>query len=183
MRNAFLFFCVSVFVIACNDSTEKTAATTATDPGTSTAAPTDLAYTAKYSSSWSTDVSDADLKMVLMTYKDWENGNIEPLSKAMGDSVIFDMSSGVRFEGTNAELTKRWSTYRDSLSSVKIEMHAWQKMYSTDKKQAHVVVWYDEWDTYKDGRVDSATYHDINRVKDGKIVWYSQYKRPLMPRK
>jgi ketosteroid isomerase-like protein len=63
------------------------------------------------------------------------------------------------------------------MSSVTIDMHAWQKMYATDKKEGHIVTWYKEIDTYKNGKVDSATYHDINRVKDGKIVWYSTMKR------
>jgi len=35
-------------------------------------------------------------------------------------------------------------------------------------------------ETYKDGRVDSAYWHDVNMVKNGKIVWYSQYKRPIV---
>ena len=71
-----------------------------------------------------------------------------------------------------------FTTYRDSLSSVTIDMQGWQKMYATDKKDGYIVTWYDETDTYKTGKVDSASYHDINQVKDGKIVWYSQYKRP-----
>ncbi len=74
---------------------------------------------------------------------------------------------------------KMWKTYRDSLSSVRIVMDAWQKMYATDKKMGFVVTWYNEYDTYKNGKVDSAAYHDINLVKDGKIVALEQYKRPL----
>ena len=71
-----------------------------------------------------------------------------------------------------------FTTYRDSLSSVTIDMQDWQKMYATDKKNGYIVTWYDETDTYKTGKVDSASYHDINQVKDGKIVWYAQYRRP-----
>ncbi len=57
-------------------------------------------------------------------------------------------------------------------------MSAWHKMYSTDKKEALIVTWYDETDTYKNGKVDSAAYHDINGLKDGEIVYYGQFKRP-----
>jgi hypothetical protein len=57
-------------------------------------------------------------------------------------------------------------------------MTAWNKMYSTDKNEGFVVTWYDETDTYKNGKVDSASYQDINMMKDGKIIYYSQYKRP-----
>jgi hypothetical protein len=99
------------------------------------------------------------------------------LENALADSVDLDMSSGEHSKKTRAEIIKMWSTYRDSLSSVKIDMAAGHKMYSTDKNDAYIVTWYDETDTYKNGKVDSATYHDINQVKNGKIVWYSQYKR------
>jgi hypothetical protein len=52
-------------------------------------------------------------------------------------------------------------------------------MYSTDKKDTYIVTWYKEYDVFSSGRVDSASYHDINQLKDGKIVWYSQFKRRL----
>ena len=73
---------------------------------------------------------------------------------------------------------KRWSSFRDSLSSVTMDMQGWKKMYGTDKNDGYIVTWCKEIDTFKNGKVDSADYHDINQVKDGKIVWYSQYKRP-----
>lgn len=174
----FLYFVLSAFVWSCNDEKTEPAATDAGSTTATTATdPADLPYKASYSSSWSTEVSDADLKMVMNTYKDWADGNMSGLAAGMADSVNVEFGTGDHFSGTNAELMKLWKTYRDSLSAVKIDMAGWHRMYSTDKKEGYIVTWYDEWDTYKDGRVDSATYHDINQVKNGKIVWYSQYKR------
>jgi ketosteroid isomerase-like protein len=174
-----ILLCVSagVLLLSCNSKTEST---TATSPD-STAATTPavaLPYTASYASNFTTDVSDADLNMVLMTYKDWADGSIPNLSNSIADSIAVEFSSGDHFSGTKADLMKLWGTYRDSLSSVIIDMQGWQKMYAPDKKEAHIVTWYKETDTYKSGKVDSAYFHDINRVKDGKITWYSQYKRP-----
>jgi hypothetical protein len=177
MKKILSCFCLATFLLSCNSGEQKTATTTSTSDST-TKSTVDLPYTASYSSSWSTDVSDADLKMVLTTYKDWTDNNMSGLASAMADTVTFDMSSGDRKKLTKADLTKLWTTYRDSLSSVKIDMVAWQKMYATDKKEGYILTWYDETDTYKTGKVDSASYHDINRVKDGKLVWYLQYKRP-----
>ncbi len=169
------FFCGTVLLSCNNDKVESAATATADSTAKSTV---DLPYTASYSSSWSTDVSDADLKMVLMTYKDWADGNISGLANSISDTLAVDMSSGEHMRKPKADIMKMWSTYRDSLSSVKIDMAGWQKMYSTDKKEGYIVTWYDETDTYKNGKVDSASYHDINQVKNGKITWYSQYKRP-----
>ena len=176
MKKSFFFFLCAMFLLSCNN--DKVESTTSSSADSTAKSSVDLPYKASYTSNFTTDVSDADLKMVLMTYKDWENGNITGLGSAMGDTVTVDMSSGDHLKKTNADLMKMWSTYRDSLSSVKIDMQAWQKMYAPDKKDGYVVTWYDETDTYKNGKVDSASYHDINQVKDGKIIWYAQYKRP-----
>jgi hypothetical protein len=173
-----LLLCGIVAVFAsCNDEAEVKG-TTATTPDTADKTPAGLPFTATYSSNFTKDVSDADLKMVLTSYKDWADGNMSGLSAAMGDSVWVDFSDGSHLNGTNAELMKRWSTYRDSLSSVVIEMQAWDRFYEPNKKDAFVNTWYKEIDTYKSGKVDSAYYQDINQIKNGKIVWFSQYKRP-----
>ena len=176
MKKILLCFSFATFLLSCNNDKDKTATTGTMD---STAKSTvDLPYTASYTSNWSTDISDADLKTVLMTYKDWSDGNVDGLVNSMADTVTVDMYSGDHMVLAKGDLKKFWTTYRDSLSSVKIDMQSWQKMYATDKKEGYIVTWYDETDTYKTGKVDSATYHDINQEKDGKITWYSTYKRP-----
>ena len=171
----FCLLAVALFA-ACNN--EKKDGDKEVKATVSETTPTDLPYKASYSSSFNQDVSDADLKMVLMTYKDWADGNMANLGKSMGDSVVVDFNDGNNFNGVNADLMKRWTTFRDSLSSVAIDMEAWHKMYAADKKEGYVVTWYKETDTYKTGKVDSAWYHDINQIKNGKITYYRQYKRP-----
>jgi hypothetical protein len=177
MKKILLCFSFAAFLLSCNSNQEKTTATTSTADST-TKSTVDLPYKATYSSSWSADISDADLKMVLTTYKDWADGNMSNLAAMFADSVDVDLSSGDHFRLPKDSLIKMFGHYRDSLSSVKIDMGGWNKMHSTDKKDDFIVTWYDETDTYKIGKVDSASYHDINQVKDGKIVWYAQYKRP-----
>jgi ketosteroid isomerase-like protein len=179
MKRIILCLCLSAFFLSCNNdkTAEKTETPATGDKGGTTTA-VDLPYKAEFSSSFTDDVSDADLKMVLTSYKDWSDANMNGLGKAMGDTVRVEMSNGDHWVKTNADLMKMWSTNRDSLSSVKIQMTAWRKMYATDKKLGFVVTWYDETDTYKTGKVDSASYQDVNGIKDGKITYYSQYKRP-----
>lgn len=178
MRKIFLCFTSAMFLLSCNSEKEKTAAATETATTTAAEHPSvELPYKASYSSSFTTEVSDADLKTVLDTYKDWTAGNFDEFAKAIGDTVEYDATSGYSMRLPKAEIMKLWKSFRDSLSSVSIDMYAWHKMYASDKKEGHVVTWYKEIDTYKDGRVDSATYHDINGIKDGKITWYSSMKR------
>lgn len=178
MRKIFLCVGSAIFLLSCNADKDKTASSAETKTDTVAEKSTmEMPYKASYSSNFTTDVSDADLKMVLNSYKDWSAGNIDALINSMGDSVYYDASDGSSSHLPKAGLKKLWTNFRDSLSSVTIDMYGWQKMYAADKKEGHVVTWYKEIDTYKDGRVDSATYHDINGLKDGKIIWYSSMKR------
>src|SRR5262245_15656260 len=135
MKKAITCISLSLLLFACGSSETKTTAESTTAAGEKSTV--DLPYTAAYSSQWSTDVSDADLKTVLMSYKDWEDGNMSGLSKAMADTIVVDMSTGDHLTKSNADLMTLWTTYRDSLSSVKITMQGWHKMYSTDKKEGY----------------------------------------------
>src|SRR6476660_10462642 len=179
MKGTILCLCFAMLLFSCYNSKTETASSSAdTTAATAKTTMTDLPYTASYSTNFTDDVSDADLKMVLMTYKDWADGNISNLANSMGDSVFVEFNNGDKFNGKKADLMKIWSKTRDSLSSVTIEMQVWKKMYEPNKKDAAILTWYKEIDTYKTGRVDSGYYHDINGIKDGKINYYDQYKRP-----
>lgn len=181
MKKFFLCLSATAFLLSCNNDKDKTADTTVTKDSTmattSETTPADLPYKASFSSSFTTDVTDADLKTVLMSYKDWADGNMSNVAKEYGDTLTWDRPNGDHFNLPNAGIMKMWTTYRDSLSSVSIDMQAWQKMYATDQKNAFVVAWYKEIDTYKNGKADSGYYHDINLIKDGKITALEQYRR------
>jgi len=178
MKKFLLCFCLAAFLLSCNSDSEKTAATSSDNPdSTKNAMAVDLPYKASYSSNFTTDVSDADLKLVLMSYKDWAAGNMDIVATEYGDTLEWIRPSGDRYNLPNAGIMKMWKTYRDSLSSVTIDMQAWQKMYASDRQEKYVVTWYKEIDTYKSGKADSGYYHDINQVKNGKIIQLEQYKR------
>jgi hypothetical protein len=176
MKKMFFACCCAAALLACNNE-KKEGGDEAAQAAATTAA-TDLPYTAMYTTNWTDNVSDADLKTVLQSYKDWETGNMDGLAAAMADTADIDMSDGTHLRLSNADLKAKWTGYRDSLSSVSIKMDTWKKMYSPKDSNSFIIVWYDEYDTYKNGKVDSASYHDINGIKDGKIIWFSQYKRP-----
>jgi ketosteroid isomerase-like protein len=177
MKKFLLCFCLGAFLLSCNSDKDKEKTESAATMDAGTKSTVDLPYKASYSSSFSTDISDADLKLVLMSYKDWADGNMSNVTKEYGDSLEWDRPTGEHYKLPNADIMKMWTTYRDSLSSVVIDMQGWQKMYATDRKEGYVVTWYKETDTYKTGKVDAGYYHDINQVKDGKIVHLEQYKR------
>ena len=167
----FASFTLAVVFIACNNKTEiKTS---------SSASNISLPYKAAYTTDFNDNVSDSDLLMILNTYKYWENGDLKALRATMSDSIYADLSEGLKFNGRSDTLMKIWQTYRDSLSSVKITMDVWRKNHSVKDSMDYITTWYKEIDTYKMGRVDSAKYADVNGIKNGKFVWYSQYRQKL----
>jgi ketosteroid isomerase-like protein len=178
MRKMFFVAAMAAILISCNNKKEKDAASTG-DGKNSTVSNSDLPYTATFPGNFSQDVSEADLKSVMQSYKEWENGDMVKTAGFYGDSVMWQRNNGDKKLWSNADLMKEWSTYRDSLSKVVIQMDAWDKAYEINKKESYVLTWYREYDTYKSGKVDSGDYHDVNLIKDGKIVYYSQYRRAL----
>jgi hypothetical protein len=181
MKKVLFILSIGIFLVSCKEQVKVKSASTTSEP--SVATNLNLPYSPAYVADWNNNVSDADLQTVMNSYKYWQDNNMPDLGKTMADSVSLDMSTGVHKWLSNADLMKMWNLYRDSLKSVKIVMQSWNKMYSPTKKEAYIVTWYDETDTYKNGKVDSATYHDINQLKNGKISWFSQYKRPMIAAK
>lgn len=171
MKKYILIFFSSAFaIVSCQN---KEAAKTATTSSIQ------LPYTASYTTDFTNNVSDSDLLVALNSYKYWESGDMNSLRSTMGDSMSVNAADGFKFSGLTDSLMKAWMTMRDSLSSVKITMDVWLKNHSVKDGQDYINVWYKEIDTYKTGKVDSASYEDDNGVKDGKIIWYSSHKQIL----
>jgi ketosteroid isomerase-like protein len=182
MKKIIAIFVLSTALFSCAGDKEKKV----DDAAVPTDAPTvkavepavEMPYTATYSSNFTQDVPEAEVKTVLDSYKYWASGDVDALGNLMGDTATIEGADGSTMHLSNADLKKFWKLHRDSLSSVKVNMEAWTKIRS-DKGDNIVLTWYKEYDAYKTGKVDSATYHDINVVKNGKIVVYSTYKKPL----
>jgi hypothetical protein len=167
----FAVFSLAVVFIACNNKSE----TNTSSSGSSIKLP----YESGYTTDFNNKVSDSDLLLVLNSYKYWETGDLNALRSTMGDSMSVNGATGFKFNGLTDSLMKTWQVSRDSLSSVVITMDVWLKNHSLKDSNDYINVWYKEIDTYKTGKVDSANYSDINMTKNGKIVWFSQYKQQL----
>jgi hypothetical protein len=160
---------LTVLIVACNNKEEtKTTASTIKLP-----------YEAGYATDFTNNVSDSDLLLTLNSYKYWETGDLNALRTTMGDSVSVYGADGFKFHGLSDSLMKTWTVERDSLSSVVIKMDVWLKNHAVKDSSDFINVWYKEIDTYKTGKVDSAYYEDDNRLKNGKIVWFSSHKQHL----
>ena len=166
---------LSVLFIACNNKEDKTEGTKSS---------LKLPYEAGYTTDFTTNVSDSDLLTVLNSYKYWETGDMQGLRSTMADTISVQGADGFRFKGATDSLMKIWTAYRkDSLSSVAITMEVWLKNHANKDTTDYVNVWYKEIDTYKSGKVDSASYEDDNAIKNGKIIWFSSHRQLLAKEK
>jgi len=172
MKKLVFLLPLSVAILSCTSPQKNVAEEQA--PAASSIA---LPYEATFSSQFNQDVSDEDLLTVLNSYKAWETGDMPKLRSAFGDSLNFTRWDGTKFNGPASGTLDNWAASRDSLSSVKLVFAAWLKCHSIDTDADFINVWYKEIDTYKSGKVDSADWHDINSVKNGKIRRYFQYRR------
>lgn len=170
-----LFFAIPAFtgilaLASCNKGTK--AADTSKDSVT-------MPYKAMYSSSFSIPDTPKLVQSVLMSYKDWENNNLKNAAAYFADTVSMISSSGTHYKMTRDSMVKVSQKVRDSLVSSKIEMAGFMPVHANDKKEDWVLTWYKQTDTYKNGKADSAEYHDLNHIKNGKIDFVETYKQEL----
>jgi ketosteroid isomerase-like protein len=179
MKSMLMMAAIAIFMIACKNEKKEPASPEKKESEQPAASSITFPYKANYSSQFNDKVSDEDVLLVLNSYKYWENNDMKALAGTLADTVSFQSWSAFTYDGPKAGLIDRWGKTRDSLSSVSISVDAWTKDHSVDKNEDFVLVWYKEIDTYKMGAVDSANFADINMIKNGKIVWYSQYRQKL----
>jgi hypothetical protein len=111
----------------------------------------------------------ADALTVLNSFKVWETNDMAAFANTLSDYVCFNFSDGSKFAGAKDSMMVLAKQYRDSLASEKLDIDVWLPFHSNDKNEDAVLVWYKEIDTYKNGKVDSSYYSNINGLKDGKI--------------
>ena len=176
----YLFAGIALFA-SCKGGTSTDGTASKTDSSAAKNDSLPMAYKASYSSSFTISDNAKNEQMVLQSYKDWENNTLKNGSAYLADTVTMDFASGKHLTAPRDGIIKEWQKTRDSLSSIKLNVIAVTNLHSTDKKADWVGVWYVETDTYKNGKIDSAFYQDDNNVKDGKMIYISSKRRPLLP--
>ena len=176
MKKTLYLFAAIALLASCKSETKPADAAAKTDSVV-------MPLKASYSSSFTISDNAKNEQLVLQSYKDWEDNNLKNASAYLADTVTMDFASGKHLMATRDGIVKEWQNFRDSLSSVKLEIVAVTNLHSTDKNADWVGVWYTEIDTYKTGKVDSAFYQDDNMIVNGKMTYISSKRRTLLPLK
>ena len=160
---------------ACNNDPKSTA-TTGTD---STAASSDAAlpYKATYSSSFKMGNPDYTHMIVQGSWKDWENNKMDNMKSWVADTIVAFSPDNTMVKGADS-LQARWKRYRAEYTSVTDSLNAAVPLYNTDKKENWVLVWATEYNTDKQGKIDTVAVMETWRInKDGKADLLYQYDR------
>lgn len=173
MKKGFLFVFTAVVLFACNSSDTKTADESKKEETKVAAMSTnDLAYPVKDWGEWQPGSMD-NLKMVLQSLKDYETGNMDACMNAFADSIhlAFDAMEG---NFSKDSVQKMFTTERNSLKAIKIDMEDYESVKSKDGTREYVSLWYSEkWQNQK-GNWDSVFCMDDLRIKGGKIASIDQ---------
>ncbi|MGZ3835220.1 MAG: hypothetical protein ACXVB0_16990, partial [Mucilaginibacter sp.] len=126
MKKVLYLFAAIALLASCKNGA-KTADTKSTDSVV-------MPFKASYSSSFTISDNQKNAAEVLQSYKDWQDNKLSNGTAYFADTVSFDMPNGDRLVNVKRDSLIHFAQkFRDSLSSVKINVVAVTNLHSTDK--------------------------------------------------
>jgi hypothetical protein len=171
----FLFLLSLAAFVACNSGSDSKGSMSTTDSSAMSSDTTTYQYAADYSSKF--EMGDGkNVKTIFALYTDWDNNNLDNSKDKFADSVSMLFSSGEMMAGTRDSIIAQSKAFRNSLGTVKTQVHAVVPLRSTDKEEDWVLVWFKEYTTDAKGKKDSTEFQETWRLnKDGKADLLYQY--------
>lgn len=161
------------FMASCSNNAPETPAA----DSTVAAAPSIvMPYEATYSSDFSMGKPEL-VKVVLDMYKAVEENRMEDLGKYYADSVIRYNFAQKQIVLTRDEMVKLATDFRAQFKEFSETPLAFTSLHSNDRNEDWVITWIKEKVVYNNGKVDSTTYQENWRFRDGKIYMVDSYAK------
>jgi uncharacterized protein YcfL len=167
MKKFTFLFLIALFFAACQ-SKETTA--TADSKSDTTKYP----YTVKDPIDWQMNKDPQNLLVAMRAVKAFENQDTSALKKLIGDSIGL-MVDGYEFNGLRAEFLKTVQEEMNKYKSITVKMQDTESIINIDKSEAWVCLWYKQYWEGNDGKKDSTNYFNDLKIKNGKVVVWSEY--------
>lgn len=137
-----------------------------------------MPYTAVYSSNF--EMGDpAKSRLVLEMWKDFDDNALDRHADILADTAKIFLSDGQVLTGKD-NMMSGIKMYRNSMTTLSTDIHAYMSFKSIDKNHDWVAVWGTENMTMKDGLKNSSNLHEIWRFnKDGKVDEIRQYSSKM----
>ncbi len=164
MRKMFTLCLIMYLGISCSNPSEKE---TKKEMPADTSKPV-YAYTINKPDNWDIG-SSKNTVIALNALKAFENNKIDDCVSYFADSIEWktDFMEG---KYSRDSLKALFTTARNDMSSIKIELHDFESVISKDKKDEYVTIWYIEKTTDKKGKVDSIETINDMKIVNGKIA-------------
>jgi ketosteroid isomerase-like protein len=173
MKKTVLVLLTAGFMASCSTNAPET---TAADTTVAAVPAIVMPYTATYSSDFSMGNSEL-IKVVLDMYKAVEENRMEDLGKYYADSVIRYNFAQKQIMLTRDEMVKLATDFRAQFKEFSETPLAFTALHSNDRNEDWVVTWIKEKVVYNNGKVDSTTYQENWRFRDGKIYMVDSYAK------
>ena len=180
-----LFIAGLGLLAACNNGSKQEVSSMApAKDSTAAATPKEnltYAYTAGYSSKF--EIGDAKhAQTILNLWKVWEDGDLSKGKDLFADSVDLHLADGAEIHGSRDSVLAQSQRIRSTMTAAKNRVDAFVPLKSTDKNESWVAVWGIETDTWKNGKTDSTSLHEVWRInKDGKADLLYQFAASTNP--
>lgn len=120
-------------------------------------------YPVLYSSSFAID-DPKNAETILALWKAYDAGNLSSAKDLLADTVDVYLASGMHMRASRDSTIAGIQGFRSSLAAVVDQVNAVMAVKSTDKNEHWVLVWGQEKDTHKNGKVDSVQLQETWRL-------------------
>ncbi|RZL44003.1 MAG: hypothetical protein EOP00_21830 [Pedobacter sp.] len=172
MKKRSSLFLITLLFAACQGKETETTANLTADT-------TKYPYEVKTPEDWEMNPDPKNLLVAMKALKAFENLDTTELKKYIGDSINL-VVDGYEFKGRKAEFIKEAQMEMDKHKSITIKMEDRESVINKDKSKAWVSLWYKQYWEDKTGKKDSINYFNDLKIKDGKIVVWSEYGQHAM---
>ncbi len=173
MKKTILVLMTAGFMASCSNNAPETPAA---DSTVAAAPAIVMPYAATYSSDFSMGNPEL-IKVVLDMYKAVEENRMDDLGKYYSDSVIRYNFAQKQIVLTRDEMVKLATDFRAQFKEFSETPLAFTALHSNDRNEDWVITWIKEKVVYNNGKVDSTTYQENWRFRDGKIYMVDSYAK------
>ena len=135
------------------------------------------AYTAAWPADWTIDQNTSALELVLELQKAAENSDYTTARLLFHSDFTAILSDGSPLNG----LDEMDAAFKDFINNYNIRIRplTWIPLKDKATDQRWVLLWTYEQYVASDSSSQQLTAHEMFRIKDGKIIYLSQWQRPL----
>tara|TARA_B110000971_G_scaffold220737_1_gene265249 strand:+ start:2359 stop:2835 length:477 start_codon:yes stop_codon:yes gene_type:complete len=135
------------------------------------------AYTAAWPADWTLDQNTSALELVLELQKAAENSDYTTARLLFHSDFTAILSDGSPLNG----LDEMDAAFKDFINNYNIRIRplTWIPLKDKATDQRWVLLWTYEQYVASDSSSQQLTAHEMFRIKDGKIIYLSQWQRPL----